>query len=163
LITLVYWRPITDCVRWDPRTVPLPVAVATASVVAFATVLVVALLWSLPNHVFGTEHYTYQKGAFPKHGELIRRFPYGLVRHPAAAGFLWMYWAFPNYSPSHILLASMWSIFIIIGTLVFEEGGLRGEDEFGKKYSVYSSEVAAFYPTITSLRALLSHSPTKTE
>jgi len=79
--------------------------------------------------------------------KLITSFPYGLVRHPAASGFLWMYWFLPAYTPTHILLASLWTIFILVGTLEFEEGGLRGEDEFGKAYVEYSKNVAALYPT----------------
>ena len=97
--------------------------------------------------MFGTGKYRYPQGQSPKHADIIRGFPYGLVRHPAATAFLWSYWALPAYTPNHILLASLWTVFIVVGTLVFEEGGLRGESEFGRNYLEYAKEVPAFYPT----------------
>lgn len=67
-----------------------------------------------------------------------------------------MYWALPAYTPSHILLASLWTVFILVGTLVFEEGGLRGPDEFGKKYDAYAKEVAGLYPKPSCIFSLLA-------
>ena len=54
-------------------------------------------------------------------------------------------------------------VFIVVGTLVFEEGGLRGPDEFGKNYSEYSSRVYAFYPSIYSIKTLLGLEKKKAE
>ena len=51
--------------------------------------------------------------------------------------------------------ASLWSIFIVIGTLVFEEGGLRGTDEFGAKYAAYAKEVAPLWPSWYSIQSFL--------
>ncbi len=48
----------------------------------------------------------------------------------------------------------MWSVFIVVGTLIFEEGGLRGSDEFGAKYQNYASRVNAFVPSLWSLKLL---------
>ena len=66
----------------------------------------------------------------------------------AASGFLWIFWALPSYNANYILLATMWSTFIValVGALVFEEGGLRGPDGFGKKYEDYRQNVPAFRP-----------------
>ncbi len=52
-----------------------------------------------------------------------------------------MYWALPAYTYNHVLLASLWTVFILVGTLVLEEGGLRSQDEFGRAYSAYAREV----------------------
>jgi len=52
-----------------------------------------------------------------------------------------MYWSLPAYTANHLLLATLWTVFIVIGTLVFEEGGLKGDDEFGVKYHAYSQDV----------------------
>jgi protein-S-isoprenylcysteine O-methyltransferase Ste14 len=70
-----------------------------------------------------------------------------------AAAFLWFYWfAVPNWTVNHIVLGLIWTVFIIVGTLVFEEGGLRGPDEFGQKYAAYANKVNPFFPSIWSLK-----------
>jgi len=159
-INVVNWKPITDCERWDIFTTsPLNLGLSFA-IFAFGSFLVVGMLWLLPQHVFGTDHYKYKQGKFPE-GGIIRRFPYGLVRHPAAAGFLFMYWSFPARTLNHWFLAALWTLFIVIGTLVFEEGGLRGEDEFGKKYVAYKNEVNAFFPKPSSFFALTGEAKKK--
>jgi len=146
-----FWRPITNCVKWNPLAVSPAIWAVSGTVLALGALLIVGLLWSLPGHVFGTNHYD----GVPHGGKIIRRFPYGLVRHPAAAGFLWMYWALPAYTPSHLLLAGFWTVFILVGTLVFEEGGLRGPDEFGTAYTSYAKEVGSLYPKPSAISATL--------
>jgi len=148
-----YWKPITNCVRWSPLSITPGIWAISGSVIAAGSLLIVGLLWSLPGHVFGTGHYKYEQGKFPT-GKIIRKFPYGLVRHPAAAGFLWIYWAIPAYTPSHLLIATFWTVFILVGTLVFEEGGLRGPDEFGTQYAGYANEVNALFPKPSSFGAV---------
>jgi protein-S-isoprenylcysteine O-methyltransferase Ste14 len=159
-LNVVLWRPITDCVRWNPLTVPLHIWAISGTIILLATLLIVGFLWVLPDHVFGTGKYRYDAGKIPK-GDILRGFPYGLVRHPAATGFIWFYWALPAYTPNHIFLSSLWTVFIVVGTLVFEEGGLKGGDEFGKKYMEYRNEVSAFYPNLTALRNFFGGSHAK--
>jgi len=150
-LNVVLWKPITDCVKWNPLTVPSHIWAISGTVIVLASLLVVGFLWYLPDHVFGTARYNYDAGKIPK-GDINRGFPYGLVRHPAATGFLWMYWSLPAYTPNHLFLAGLWTVFIVVGTLVFEEGGLKGGDEFGKKYLEYRNEVNAFYPNLSAIR-----------
>lgn len=155
-VTIHFWRPISDCAsqKWDPLNTSTAVWAVSGLVIALGSLLIVGLLWSLPSHVFGTDWWKYEQGKFP-HGQLIRSFPYGLVRHPAAAGFLWIYWAVPSYTVNHLLLATFWTAFIVIGTS-FEEGGLHGEDEFGKAYAAYRQEVYAYVPTVANVRAVVT-------
>lgn len=54
-----------------------------------------------------------------------------------------------------VVLASFWTVFIVIGTVYFEEGGLRGPHEFGARYDKYCKFVNAFYPSIWSIREFL--------
>jgi len=98
----------------------------------------------MPDHVFGTSRHILKKEKVSH--DIFVHFPYGMVRHPAATGFLWMFWAIPSWSANHIFYAACWSLFIIVGTH-FEEGGLRGaHGEFGKKYLVYAKQVGMFFP-----------------
>jgi len=62
--------------------------------------------------------------------------------------------ALPSQTPNHLLLAGFWIVYILIATLVFEEGGLKSSDEFGAEYLKYRAQVPAFYPRPSALAAL---------
>ena len=71
------------------------------------------------------------------------------------------YWREGSYylletNVNHLLLVSLWTLFIVVGTLAFEESGLRGKSEFGQKYEKYSSHVWAFVLSPWSIGWLLS-------
>lgn len=152
-LNVFYWKPISDCGRFEPTELPAWAWTISGLVLAAGSALIVGLLWTLPNHVFGTAKYKYEQGKEPQHG-IIRTFPYGLVRHPAAAGFLWAYWSLPSYTANHIFLATIWTVFILVGT-TFEEGGLEGDSgEFGKIYAEYREEVNAFFPNPRSIASV---------
>ena len=159
LATILLWTPIDTCAV-PAHVLDLPVwrLALHGGIFALASVVVLGLFYLLPSHVFGTDRCTWVNGRVPaaqKHG-IITAFPYGVVRHPAAAAFLWFYWAVvPSHTANHYLLASLWSLFIVVGTLLFEEGGLRGADEFGDKYRAYARHVNAFYPSLWSLKKLV--------
>lgn len=159
-INVIFWKPITDCERWDPLEVPLTTWAISGTLMALAIVLLVGFLWVLPDHVFGTARYQYRQGQIPR-GSIIWGFPYGIVRHPAATAFLWAYWSLPAQTVNHIFLASLWTVYILFGTLVFEEGGLKGNSEFGKEYAAYRSQVPAFYPRLQGLKELFGISKPK--
>lgn len=153
LATMMTWTPITNCSRFDIYEVNL-YAYAIPFVICFIFLVeLLGLFFLLPNHVFGTDRYRWYKTPPVSHA-LIIDFPYALVRHPAAAAFLWLYWiGIPSYNPNHILLATLWSIFIVTGTLLFEEGGLQVE--FAEVYGKYSDKVGAFIPSMWSLKYTL--------
>lgn len=144
-INIHYWKPISDCYKWSPEAVSLPIGLISAGLVFFPLILCLGLFYLLPDHVFGVYKYKITPNQ-PQTHTLLTSFPYGVVRHPAATFFLWFYWCLPAYSENHIFLASLWTVFIVVGTLVLEESGLRTEDEFGKKYLEYAKNVPALYP-----------------
>jgi protein-S-isoprenylcysteine O-methyltransferase Ste14 len=153
-----YWRPVDTCAApWAPLDVSPWVWAAAGTVFVAGVALIVGLLWSLPDHVFGTARYQYEQGKRP-HGDLILSFPYGLVRHPAAAGFLWCYAVLPAWTANHLFLAGLWITFILVATR-FEEGGLTGDDEFGQRYGAYRRSVAAFHPTWAAIKNILNIAP----
>jgi len=152
-INIHFWKPISSCDRWDPLSTPLPFALLSGLVGTLALLLILTFLWLMPDHVFGTSKYKYPQGKLP-HSKISYSYPYGLVRHPAATGFLWIYLLLPSQTPNHLLLAGFWIVYILIATLVFEEGGLKSSDEFGAEYLKYRAQVPAFYPRPSALAAL---------
>lgn len=140
----VFWKPISDCERWEILETPLVRAALSTAVAGFCLFLVLGFFWTLPDHVFGTSRHEVRKTPFvPK---LITSFPYGMVRHPAATGFLWLFWSIPSYTVNHIVYAIFWSIFIICGT-TWEENGIRSiSGDFGPKYAQYAEQVGMFFP-----------------
>jgi protein-S-isoprenylcysteine O-methyltransferase Ste14 len=160
LATLILWTPIDTCATPTPvLALPAWRLAIHGSVFAVWSVVLLGLFFLLPSHVFGTDRCKWASGKPPavKGGHaILTSFPYGVVRHPAAAAFLWYYWAvLPTHTANHWLLASLWTLFIVVGTLIFEEGGLRGADEFGDKYRAYARHVNAFYPSVWSLKKLV--------
>lgn len=141
-----FWRPVTNCSRWELFDTPLYLAVPAAAVIGFCFYLILGFFWALPDHVFGTSRHEVRKTPFvPK---LITAFPYGMVRHPAATGFLWMFWSIPSWTPNHIFYALCWSIFIIFGT-TWEENGIRASaGDFGPIYNKYADQVGMFFPKL---------------
>jgi methanethiol S-methyltransferase len=144
----ILYKPITDCQRTDftdPVIWARPLTFVGVIVLLITFSFILAYFWILPSHVFGTDHYKILKSRPPL--QIIVGFPYGIVRHPAAAGFLFFFWAIPSYTTNHLLYAALWTIFIIIGT-AFEEAGLNKSTAFGKQYAKYSTQVSAFIPRL---------------
>jgi len=138
------WQPVSDCQKWDPFSTSLLRWAISAPIMGFALFLILNFFWTMPDHVFGTSRHICNPNAKP-HG-IFTKFPYGMVRHPAAAGFLWLFWSIPSWTTNHLLYATLWSIFIVVGTS-FEEGGLRSDTgEFGRSYCKYADQVGMFFP-----------------
>merc|ERR1711916_95859 len=104
---------------------------------------VLGLFYALPHHVFGTDRWRWSTSP-PESQDLITTFPYGLVRHPAAAAFIWLYavLALTSLNYNAYLLAGQWIIFVVLGTL-WEEGGLTVEFAEGEEYLLYREKVNA--------------------
>lgn len=57
-----FWKPINTCTSWNPLEVPIHVWAISGSIFTAGVILIVGLLWSLPDHVFGTARYQYEQG-----------------------------------------------------------------------------------------------------
>jgi methanethiol S-methyltransferase len=71
------------------------------------------------------------------------RGPYRIVRHPLYLATLLMIWSCPDLTTDRLLYNIIWSIWIIIGT-VLEEKELR--NAFGEDYTRYQKEVPMLVP-----------------
>ena len=72
---------------------------------------------------------------------------YKFVRHPMMVGFFFAFWATPNMTAGHLLLAGGMSVYILVA-LHYEERDLVGV--FGADYENYRSRVGMLVPRFRS-------------
>ena len=144
IILFSFWRPIAGTV-WSV-TNPLAEAILWA---LFATGWGIVLLSTfLINHfeLFGLQQawlHMQQREAAP--AEFRQPFFYKWVRHPLYAGFFLAFWATPQMSYGHLLLALGMSVYMLIA-IRYEERDLVGL--FGRDYEVYRERVGMLTPRV---------------
>ena len=144
IILFSFWRPIAGTV-WSV-TNPLAEAILWA---LFATGWGIVLLSTfLINHfeLFGLQQawlHMQQREAAP--AEFRQPFFYKWVRHPLYAGFFLAFWATPQMSYGHLLLAAGMSVYMLIA-IRYEERDLVGY--FGENYERYRLDVGMLIPGI---------------
>lgn len=161
LFTIHTWQPISNCSKFNVLSLSALAAAVSITLLSAAFFYILSLLYTLPAHVFGTSSHKYAPGTYA-HSDIIVDYPYGLSRHPAAAGFSWVYALllagfFAGYTTVNtVTLSSFWLLFILVGTLVFEEGGISGEGgEFPKQYLEYRQKTGFLVPTLYSIKRTL--------
>jgi len=155
-LLIFQWKPITNCERWNLGDTSTLQWVLCAFFYIVGNVLALGVMWGLSDHVFGTQKYKYPQGQFPEQKIIKDKFPYGVVRHPGSTGVLYTILALPAYTMNHLFLGVMWTAFVLVGNLVFEEGGLVNEKtQFGRDYIEYRKHVCAFVPLPRSVMTVL--------
>ena len=79
---------------------------------------------------------------------------YRIVRHPLYFLNLTAIWAYPDITADRLVFNVLWTIWIVVGTLLEEKDLVR---EFGNEYLDYQRDVPMLIP---SLRPLRAHSKT---
>lgn len=142
MILFLGWRPI-DTIVWN---VSNPAITGIIWVLFWIGWLTVLLSTFLINHfeLFGLQqawfHVRGREAAAPQlHQPLL----YKWVRHPLYLGFFLAFWAAPQMTAGHLLLAAGMSIYMLIA-IRYEEHDLVGL--FGKDYEDYRREVGMLTP-----------------
>ena len=142
MILFLGWRPI-DNIVWNVTSLLFSNILWVLFWIGWATVLISTFLI---NHfeLFGLQQaWFYMRGreaAAPKfHQPLF----YKWVRHPLYLGFFLAFWATPEMTAGHLLLAVGMSIYMLIA-IRYEEHDLIGL--FGKDYERYREEVGMLTP-----------------
>ena len=142
IILFLFWRPITTIV-WSIDTRGVTDVIWVVFWIGWATVLISTFLI---NHfeLFGLQqawfHMRRRDATPPKfHQPLF----YKWVRHPLYLGFILAFWATPEMTAGHLLLAAGISIYILIA-IRYEETDLI--HLFGKDYELYREQVGMLTP-----------------
>lgn len=141
IVLVLFWRPISGDV-WNVS----GVAATVLWLVFAAGWLIVLLSTFLINHfeLFGLQqawlHVRQREAAAPQFRQPLF---YKLVRHPIYAGFFLAFWATPQMSFGHLLLAVGMSAYMLVG--------IRHEERdmvslFGSDYENYKSRVGMLTP-----------------
>ena len=142
MILFLGWRPI-DAIVWN---VTNPILKDILWILFWAGWGMVLVSTFLINHfeLFGLQqawfHVRGQQAAKP---ELRHPFFYRWIAHPLYAGFFLAFWAAPQMTVGHLLLAAGVSIYMLIA-IPYEERDLT--DVFGEEYRRYRSGVGMLVP-----------------
>ena len=148
IILFLCWRPI-DIVVWDVRNPILHDLIWILFWAGWATVLVSTFLI---NHfeLFGLQQaWCHVRGREPTKPELRQPGFYRWVAHPLYSGFVLAFWAAPQMTAGHLLLAAGVSIYMLIA-IRYEEHDLT--DLFGDEYRRYRAGVGMLIPRFGNSR-----------
>lgn len=99
-------------------------------------------IWALKSaDLFGAK--TLMKGAATPLASMVVRGPYRWIRHPLYSTTLLMIWSYPELTADRLLFACLFTLWIIIGT-VLEERDLVGT--YGEAYRRYRRRVPMLIP-----------------
>lgn len=144
IILFSFWRPIPGMV-WD---VTNPLAETLLWILFAIGWLLVLLSTFLINHfeLFGLQQaWLHLRGREPAPPVFRQPLFYKWVRHPLYLGFFLAFWATPQMSYGHLLLAIGMSVFMLIA-IRYEERDLVGL--FGEDYELYRRDVGMLIPGV---------------
>jgi methanethiol S-methyltransferase len=142
MILFIGWHPI-DAIVWNVGNPVLRDLIWLAFWIGWVTVLVSTFLI---NHfeLFGLQQaWFHLRGRDAAKPELRQPFFYRWVAHPLYSGFFLAFWAAPEMTAGHLLLAVGVSIYMLIA-IRYEERDLTGL--FGEDYRRYRSGVGMLVP-----------------
>ena len=143
LMILFYgWRPIPSVI-WNVTNPALSDAIWVAFWVGWLTVL---LSTFLINHfeLFGLQQaWFYLRGREAEPPKFRQPLLYKRVRHPLYLGFFLAFWAAPQMTAGHLLLAAGFSIYMLIA-IQYEEHDLVSL--FGRDYELYRERAGMLLP-----------------
>jgi protein-S-isoprenylcysteine O-methyltransferase Ste14 len=144
IILMSLWRPI-DSIIWNVSTPALASLIWVLFWIGWFTVL---LSTFLINHfeLFGLQqawfHWRGRQAEPPKFRTPLF---YKWIRHPLYLGFFLAFWATPEMTAGHLLLAAGVSVYMLIA-IRYEERDLI--DLFGKDYEDYREQAGMLTPRI---------------
>lgn len=144
LLLYVFWHPIGGTV-WSVQSEVARMALWVLFALGWLILFVATHLishWELFGLAQAWRHF---RGTQPPEQPFRTPLFYRWVRHPIYSGFLLAFWATPDMSYGHLLLAIGFSVYIFIG-IAFEERDLL--THYGDAYADYRKRVGMVIPGI---------------
>ncbi|MEO8454006.1 MAG: methanethiol S-methyltransferase [Sphingomicrobium sp.] len=145
MILFLFWRPI-DAIVWSLNPITHPLLNALIWVAFWAGWLTVLLSTFLINHfeLFGLQQAWYHvRGQEAEPPKFRQPLFYKWVRHPLYLGFFLAFWATPEMTIGHLLLAAGMSVYMLIA-IRYEEHDLVSV--FGRDYELYRERAGMLVP-----------------
>jgi protein-S-isoprenylcysteine O-methyltransferase Ste14 len=149
IILFLFWRPIPALV-WS---VENEIGAMILWALFGAGWLIVLLSTFLLNHfeLFGLRQvWSHARGGAVPPPQFRQPLFYKWVRHPLYSGFFLAFWATPDMSQGHLLLAAGMSAYMLVG-IRYEERDLVGV--FGEDYEAYRRSTGMLAPRLRRRRA----------
>jgi protein-S-isoprenylcysteine O-methyltransferase Ste14 len=144
MILFLGWRPI-DAIVWN---VTSPVVSGVIWLLFWAGWLTVLTSTFLINHfeLFGLQQaWFHVRGREAEPPKFRQPMFYKWVRHPLYLGFFLAFWAAPQMTAGHLLLALGMSVYMLIA-IRYEEHDLVGL--FGRDYELYREKAGMLWPRL---------------
>lgn len=144
VVMFAFWTPLSGYL-WSIDDPAGRAAMWALSLVGWGILFVATFLI---NHfaLFGLKQaWDHYRGAAPPPEGFRTPLLYRWVRHPIYSGFLLAFWATPDMTYSHLVLAAGFTVYIFIG-IAHEERDLVAH--FGATYTDYRKRVGAVFPGI---------------
>jgi protein-S-isoprenylcysteine O-methyltransferase Ste14 len=145
MILFIFWRPI-DAIVWSLNPITHPLASGLIWIAFWAGWLTVLLSTFLINHfeLFGLQQAWYHlRGEEAEPPKFRQPLFYKWIRHPLYLGFFLAFWAAPEMTIGHLLLAAGMSIYMLIA-IRYEEHDLVSL--FGRDYELYREQAGMLLP-----------------
>lgn len=142
ILLFAFWHPIGGSV-WSVQSEGARVALWV--LFALGWMILFVATWLISHfELFGlAQAWRHYRGVTPPAQPFRTPLFYNWVRHPIYSGFLLAFWATPDMTWGHLLLAAGFSIYIFIG-IAYEERDLVAH--FGETYVDYRKRVGSVFP-----------------
>jgi protein-S-isoprenylcysteine O-methyltransferase Ste14 len=143
-VMFLFWHPIAGTV-WSLANPAARIVLWALFALGWGILFVATHLishWELFGLAQAWRHF---RGLEPASQKFRTPFLYRWVRHPIYSGLLLAFWATPDMSFGHLLLAAGFTVYIFIG-IAFEERDLMRD--FGSAYGDYRRRVGSVFPGI---------------
>jgi len=144
IVLVLFWHPLPDPI-WR---IANPAGTMAMWILFFLGWLVVLVSTFLINHfeLFGLHQvWGHARGSAPSAPTFRTPFFYRAVRHPLYSGFILAFWATPEMTVGHALLAAGMTVYILIA-IGYEERDLV--DMFGDEYVAYRGRAGMLTPKL---------------
>lgn len=142
IVAIYFWQPLPGTV-WSVNDATMQVILWAFYTAGWAYLLVATFVTNHFELMGLRQVYLYFRNKPYTNLPFTRKYMYRYSRHPMMLGFLIGMWSVPVMSFSHFVMATLLTLYIVVGVF-FEERDLL--TQFGETYAYYKNEVAALIP-----------------